>query len=622
MKKLALRRLGAMALLGLSVMWPGTARAWDPSTTHMSMTERAVLDSSMHVRWMEASLLQRGLFSPLRLDPAQLDDATLRDVRVALRNAHAASGAQALGGPGACPGASAPASTRAHCVDGDLWEMTAMGWMQLGVIVETMPTARLLHHFVDRQDPSALRWADDDLPRAVLRSKHARAGGALASRATGGGFEGSGRSALSWLEDRSDRWAPPALAHHLQQASLAATPRERDHHLALALLCTGALLHVVQDLSVPAHARGDVSAMFLPLSDNPNDRGLPLQELARDTYGRTTLPTAVRLGPRPAAPANGTLRAPTLRGHLLGHGDFVGLVHEAGRRFFSESSLPAARRIDPGLDSAAAAAALLEGVALDASERQDARLSSWPSDRGYLIGGSGRPLAAYRVDQDDQVQLWLDRRVYRVQMQQLIPAGVDVARSVVDLVHAAWPPVQIDADAGVVAITPGSTWKDATLAVLVEDGSGRRETVARVGLQGETEHRVVDAWPKTVPEGSRVVLVLMHEDGRLPATIERIVDPATPAPASETQPSVPRPRARPPTTRQRSGPPRGSVPPTTAVDPSPAGDDDPAAVPDDGAADDPAKAASDQDAATDTPATPSGEPPAAAAEPVTDDDEP
>mgnify|MGYP007079533509 CR=1 FL=1 len=36
-------------------------------------------------------------------------------------------------------------------------------------------------------------------PRAVLRAKHADAGGTIASRATGGGFEGSGRSALAWL---------------------------------------------------------------------------------------------------------------------------------------------------------------------------------------------------------------------------------------------------------------------------------------------------------------------------------------------------------------------------------------------------------------------------------------
>src|SRR5690606_13013642 len=122
------------------------------------------------------------------------------------------------------------------------------GWLSLGVVVETVPAERLLHHFVDRHDPAAARWTDDDLSRRVLRGKHARVGGTLAARATGGAFEGSGRSALSWMADERDPWAPPALAEHLRRASLAADPAERDHHLALALLCTGALLHVVQDL--------------------------------------------------------------------------------------------------------------------------------------------------------------------------------------------------------------------------------------------------------------------------------------------------------------------------------------------------------------------------------------
>src|SRR5690606_34235487 len=133
-------------------------------------------------------------------------------------------------------------------------------------------------------------------------------------------------------------------------------------------LCTGALLHVVQDLSVPAHARGDVSAMFLPLSSVPGDRGLPLQELARDAFGRGGLPVPVTLSPRPTeAVQRGTPKAPTLRGHVLGHGEHPGLVTEAGRRAFSESSLPPPRRVATTLDPQAAAAVVLDGAVLDAS---------------------------------------------------------------------------------------------------------------------------------------------------------------------------------------------------------------------------------------------------------------
>lgn len=562
------RRIAIALALAAGLARPGEARAWDPSTTHLGMLERSALDSAIHLRWMEASLLRRGLFTPLRLDPTKLPESTLRTLRLALRDVHAASGAQALGGPGACPGAGSPEATRARCVEGDLWETTALGWLELGVVVETVPAERLLHHFVDRTDPAAAQWSDDDLPRSVLRNKHAEAGGTLAARATGGAFEGSGRSALTWLDDASDPWAPPALVEHLRRASLAATPAERDHHLALALLCTGALLHVMQDLSVPAHARGDVTAMFLPLSEIPGDRGLPLQELARDSYGRGGLPTPVPLSPRPAdVVLRGTPRAPSLRAHVLGHESYPGLVQEAGRKFFSESSLPPARRVATKLDPQAAAAVVLEGATLDPSEREGAVLEGWPAQAGYLLGGSGRPLAAFRVDEDDQVHLWLDRRVYRVQMQQLIPIGVDAGRSVLDLVYAAWPTMTVDRAGRSVTLVPGATWKDATLRVLVEDDHGMRSLRAETKLEGEAAHRVVDVWPADLPERSRVVLVLQNPAGVLPAVVEQIVDPREAPKTGKAggTPAVPRPRAQPPTTRKTD-----AAPPVRATGETPA----------------------------------------------------
>ncbi|MEX1363983.1 MAG: hypothetical protein AB1Z98_12710 [Nannocystaceae bacterium] len=566
------------AALAASVIPAGPARAWDPSTTHVAMVERSVLDSAMHLRWMEASALQRGLFTPLRLDPARLDEETLRLLRLALRSVHAASGAQPLGGPGACPGASAPASTRAHCVDGDLWEMTAVGWLELGVMVETVPRERLLHHFVDRQQPQAERWVDDDLPRAVLRAKDATAGGSLAARATGSSFEGSGRSAIAWMNDDQDRWAPPALARHLRRASLATDRGERDHHLALALLCTGALMHVMQDLTVPAHARGDVSAMFLPLSEIPGDRGLPLQELARDAFGRGGLPTPIELTPRPAeAVGRGVPLAKSLLGHVLGEDDWMGLVPSTARFFFSESSLPGPQVLAAKLDPTEAAAILLEGSGLDASEREGARLSEWPADSGYLLGGSGRPLAAFRLEDDQaqelpRVRLWLDRRVYRAQMQQLIPAGVDAGRSVLDLVYSAWPPMTVDRGARALTLTPGDAWAKATLTVLLEDRDGRRNAVSEVDLRGPKAHRVADAWPATVPEGATVVLVLNNPAGQLPAIVEHVLDLQEPEVApEEPAAAVPRPRAQPPKTRGQTG----MMPRTTAVATEPRSSDAP-----------------------------------------------
>ncbi len=573
----------AMLALGLGLLSsPSPARAWDPSTTHLGMVERSMLDSAMHLRWMESSGLTRGLFTPLRLDPARLSPAVRRTLTLAMRHAHAASGAQAMGGPGACPGASAPESTRARCIEGDLWEMTALGWMTLGVVVETVPSERLLHHFVDRHDPTAPRWTDDDLPRLVLRQKHAKTGGSLAARVTGSVFEGSGRSALAWLEDDQDPWAPAALSIHLRQASLAADREQRQHHLAMALLCTGALLHVVQDLSLPAHARGDVSAMFLPLSDIPGDRGQPLQELARQAYGRGGLPRPLPLRPRASeddgalgAADRGVPRAPTMLGHLMGHEDWPGLVPQVAGHFLSESTMPEPRVLAASLSPQDAAAALLTGAQLDPDELDQARLSAWPAEQGYVVGGSGRPLAAFAVDERGRVRLWLDRRVYRAQARHLIPLGVETGRSILDLVYAAWPTMTIDIEARSLELAPGSQWSGATLRLMVEDERGHREAVGDIPLRGETMHRVVEAWPTSLPERSQVIAVLDNPPGVWPAVVEQVLDLEPPETVTGASPSItPKARAGQPTTRATGArPPMRTVAPRDpAADPAPSSD--------------------------------------------------
>jgi hypothetical protein len=209
------------------------------------------------------------------------------------------------------------------------------------------------------------------------------------------------------------------------------------------------------------------------------------------------------------------------------------------------------------------------------------------------VGGNGLPLAAYRVDEDGLVRLWLDRRVYRVQMQQLIPIGVDAGRSVLDLVYAAWPAMTVDRPGRSVAITPGAAWKSAMLRVLVEDGSGQRQLRSEVVLQGEATHRVVDVWPADIAEGSRVVLVLHNPAGVLPAVVEQVVDPreAPKAAEGERAQAVPRPRAQPPSTRKSdAAPPRRAVGEAQATPSNPAKEAAPegaAAVPAEGDATDP-----------------------------------
>ena len=499
------RLLGGALALGLALGAAAPARAWDPTTTHVAITEAAARRSAVHLRWMAASELTRGLYSPLRVDPARLQPSERRLLSQALARASEASGARALGGPGACPGASAPASTQRYCVVGDAWQLPAIGWLELGVLAELTPAARGAHHFVDRLDPSALTWSDAELPGWLLRLRQARHNGApLASTINRTGFSGGGPSAIAWLEDQVDLLAPPRLHAHLERAYLAAEPEARQHHLAMALLCAGALLHVSQDLTVPAHARGDASAFFARLSGEAGDRGLPLQEFARRLYGRRDLPLVA--DPEAIAAARGRPLVGGLREHLLGGGEHEGAAIFAGRRFFSESSVPAPRFIDDDVAADAAAALLLADAALDPVEADGARLAPWPAERGYLLSAQGRPLAAFDRDDDGRVRPFLDEVVYRDQAQALLPVAVDLSRSLLDLIWPGWPAIDVDRAAAAVVLDVDAALVEPALLLIHQDEDGRRQIRGKVALTPGQRNRVGGL--PAVQGSARAVLVL------------------------------------------------------------------------------------------------------------------
>jgi hypothetical protein len=327
---------------------------------------------------------------------------------------------------------------------------------------------------------------------------------------TGTNFSGEASSAIAWLEDPDDLLAPAQTYRYLALASHAPTRAEREHNLALGLLGVGALLHVVQDLSVPAHARGDATAFFAPLSSAPGDRGLPLQEFVRVEYGRDTLPGVAE----PTAPPTGIPLSETLRGHVLGDGSgdgsagglaAVGLAGLAGRHFFSESSVPAPKHLDATLSPSAAATALLGADhQLDAAEIDGATLAPWPGERGYLLSSKGRPLFAFDVDHEGRVRPYIDETCYRDQATLLLPAAVDATRSILDLLWPAWP--QMQRNGKTIRLTIPA-WASAELAVVIESDTGDRRQIATHTLEVGADNTVQMA-TRTLAAGERVVLIL------------------------------------------------------------------------------------------------------------------
>lgn len=539
MRRLSRRLLSIGLSAGLAIgagLSSAPARAWDPSTTHQGMLERAAYRSAMHTRWMDATELQRGLFSSVRVDPERLDDDERRALKLAIAFAHADSGSKPLGGPGSCPGAEAPPMTQRFCVPGERWELDAMGWMRLGIVAESAPSARIATHFLDRDDPSKATFDDSELGRVVLSYRQTRSNGSSRTlRSTRTAFDGSGPSALAWFEDEDDPLAPPALYRHLELASLAADPEAREHHLGMALLCTGALLHVVGDLSVPAHARGDVSAFFSPLSATPGDRGLPLQEYTRVLYGRHDLPGIPRGSDEPPS---GKPVSHSIAGHVLGDSGFEGVATFARTRFFSESTVPAPIFIEDDEDAESAAQALLEGSDLDPVELEGAHLSQWPADAGYVLTGTGRPLAAFERANDGRIASFLDDVVYRDQARALLPMAIDAQRSLLDLL---WPePPSAAANGAAIEVSPPADLSAATAHLLVEDDSGRRRRVQKLSVKPGIRNRVVGL--PTLEKGEVLIVVLIGErSAGVPHIVEkrltrRAAPKAEPAPAPAPEP--------------------------------------------------------------------------------------
>ncbi len=565
--------LGATALLHAP-----PAAAWDPSTTHQGLLEIAIQRSALHLRWMDASELERGVFTALSIDPQALSHEELRLLQRAMHQTHADLGAAPLGGPGSCPSADAPPDTQLFCVDRELWQQSALGWLRLGMIAEVSPSARLVHHFLDREHPDAARWEDTEMSAAVLRARQARTNGEPAAGvATRTNFGGASTSALGWLGG-DDLLAPEQTFAHLSLASTAPTQAKRDHHLALAMLGVGALLHVVQDLSVPAHARGDATAFFSRLSPSPGDRGLPLQEFVRIEYGRRSLPGI----PSTDGPPSGVPLAESIEAHILGDGSYGGLATLARRHFLSEFTVPAPRFLDLDLSATEAAAALLgDAHGLDPSEVDGAILSPWPADQGYLLSPTGRALAAFDLDPAGRVRAYLDRVCYRDQAAILLPAAADNTRSILDLLWPAWPETIRSGDQLSLAVP--ATWAKAELTVYVETSDGARSPRGQARALTPGTANEVSVVTATLAEGSRLVLVIQatRQDGP-PIVIERRLSsdvpseppadlslvPDTPMdPDSATDPDAP-------ADSDGSTDPDAPADPDTAVDPDTSADPD------------------------------------------------
>jgi hypothetical protein len=460
---------------------------------------------------MEGTQMQRGAFTPLVLDPTRLDAEMRGWIQESIRLSHRDLGTDPLGGPGACPGPDAPAVLQRYCVEGDKWELSAIGWLRLGTLVESHPRSRLFTHFSQIDDSGAVTWTDASESRgSQLRSRFSRsAGEPVAGVFAGSNYDGEHPSAIARLHDEGDPLSLPFLSQHLQKASFAPGSSEREHHLAMAMLVLGANIHVITDAGVPAHARGDAGSFMTPLSGVSGDRGDAMVEFVRGEYG---LDLPVEPLPPGALPGASPLFQ-SFDSHIHGDDATPGLASFTATHFLSSGTLGPGVFLEPSLTAEEAATSLVPAShGLDPVEVEGAVLSPWPAERGYLKNRSGRALAAFDRDSQGRSYLYLDRAVLRDAASHLLPRTLETTTSLLDLVLASFAPVKPIASGLIHPITVPAGMQKPQLHVVHEDPEGKRRYLQRVPLRAGERQRLVGVPTPDAPE-SRIVLVLEWTTG-------------------------------------------------------------------------------------------------------------
>jgi hypothetical protein len=468
------RRLGvrAVALAAAALLaGAGSARAYDPATTHAGLTERSVLASGLHKVLARRLGRPLGLFEPVRLREADLGEAEARSLRGRL-------------------GALDPAGGYRPSGDG---VASALSWVVAGSVIAGTPAERGRNLFYDPARGAGLGGAGD----AAAFSHAVRTlfdDGTFRALATGTDFNLTGLPATEWLASADNDVGLAAFSRELDAAVSAAEPAARGTALARALLALGGTLAVLEDAGEPAHVRNDFSGAYLASGgDNPFDRSSAFERFVADRYGRLGLP--------PAAPA---VARPSVMAYITA-ADSQGLADRTQRRFFSPGTLPDDAIVDRDTTTVEVMRDARSSLAygLPRLPRLELRVMG---ERRYALDGSRRLLAYERVP--GRVRFFLDDAVYADTARALLPEIAGYGAGLID--HLFRVELAITAKDGAVAVEARGARGalDGQVRVYAEDSRGHRTQLGAADLRGsDGSARITVAGP---PAGTRRLAAVLR----------------------------------------------------------------------------------------------------------------
>jgi hypothetical protein len=447
----------AACVLVAAAARPGAA--WEAATTHAGLTEQAALASTLHERLRAQFGHDQGLFQLLTIPPQ--DAAPLFEVLRRLNPTH-----------GYVPDARG--------------RLRALGWLVAGSVVADTPPELGSNHFFDPATGSGLK----DPGRGV--------GKRLVDIFRGGDMARTGVAAPDWLEDARNPMGLPGFRVQYAKAVSARTPGERARHLAGALLAAGAMLHVLEDMGSPSHARNDLEAHMERLGPDASDLGSRFERVAALAYGRLGVPP-----PGPAIAGVDLNRPPR---EFFTARDGSGLADRTTATWFSDGTLP--RPINLGSD---ARAALTSG--LKASLRRPSPVPPAFLDLGRAADDAGVELAdkrgvclaRYRLD-DRRLSWFIDDACALEQVGAILPVVSSYAAALLDALFRG--SLSLESESGQVLVRVGPVdLGRGKLSVYWDDARGVRTRLQEVAIERSAAGQVASSM-SGVPDTARRVSVL------------------------------------------------------------------------------------------------------------------
>ena len=456
----------ACALVALVVLsGPETSNAWEATTTHAGLTEQAALGSLLHRRLREQLGIERGLFASLIIPPA--DAPELFKVLRTLNPTHG-------------------------YVPDSRGQLSALGWLTAGSVVADIPPRHAANHFYD---PAEKRGLTD----ATLRAHADRLRHELGTRLTNDKIIRSGMSAVDWITSEKNPMNLNGFIDQYSKAISAATPGERERHIAGALVGAGSLLHVLQDMGSPSHVRDDLAAHLEVVGNDSSDVGSRFERVAALAFGRLSVPGA-----------GTSVRLPTWRAYFTTD-KYEGLADRTAQRWFSAFTLPSTAKVRPNAGVSAVDRALKKSLVRPYPAplpRLDLEAAHTP-EGAILSNDDGICVANYRLrDNDGGNRLYwtIDDTCAAQQVAVILPEVSSYSTGFLDYLFRGVIEFE-KRDNAWVAVAGGADFGAGTIEVFWDDGRGVRQqlgesqTITRANT-GQT----VAMMPKR-PEGAYALVV-------------------------------------------------------------------------------------------------------------------